>query len=452
MKIEINAKKEYQTFEGIGASGAWWAQIVGGWDNVDPASNMPTRDIIAQLLYSKDKGIGLRTYRYNIGAGSKHSGKGTFPNQLRRTESFDNNGQLDFTRDKNAVYMMEQAVKNGADEVILFVNSPIERLTKNHMAHCSKSKPFQCNLAKSNYKTFANYCLDVTEYFLSKGIPVKYLSPINEPFWVWNKNQEGCHYSPKQAGEVMQAFAVEMNKRPNLDNVKLSGVENGDVRWFNKSYTNNLLKYKEVRDRIDSVDLHSYFLNPVNLLYFHRADFIKRYRKWLDKKYPNTDVKMSEWCHMQRDRDKSINSALEMAKIMYEDITILNVTSWQHWVAVSEVNYCDGLIYVNLNDKTYEMTKRFYGTGNFSKYIPFGAKRIDVYCEDNDLKLIAFKYQERIILIAINDSSQDKRVELPCNQGKQIVTSESNNLKEYSFDNNSATVTAKSINTFVFSK
>ncbi len=30
MKINVNPEIEYQTFEGFGASGAWWAQEVGG--------------------------------------------------------------------------------------------------------------------------------------------------------------------------------------------------------------------------------------------------------------------------------------------------------------------------------------------------------------------------------------------------------------------------------------
>ncbi len=33
MKIRIDKSKEYQTYKGIGASGAWWAQCVGGWDH-----------------------------------------------------------------------------------------------------------------------------------------------------------------------------------------------------------------------------------------------------------------------------------------------------------------------------------------------------------------------------------------------------------------------------------
>jgi len=453
MNIYINKEKKYQIFEGFGASGAWWAQEVGAWNHTDVESGMPVRERISQLLYSKENGIGLRTYRYNIGAGSKHSGNGSINNPLRRTENFEiSSEKYDFTRDKNAVYMLKQAVKDGAEEVVFFVNSPIERLTKNRKSHCDSIKALQDNLSPHNYIAFAKYCIDVTEHFINQDIPVKYLSPINEPVWTWTGDQEGCHYSPQSAGKLFKVFADEMDKRSSMNRVRLSGPENGDIRWFNKSYTRHLLKYANVRNRMDSVDLHSYFLNPVPIPFFNRVSYLKRYRKWLDKHYPGIDVKMSEWCHMKDGRDKGIDSALVMANVIYEDISILNVTSWQHWIAVSEVDYCDGLIYINLEDKSFEMTKRYYATGNFSKYIPYGARRIEANSDDKELKLLAFEKDDKYILIMINNSDNKKMVSIPTvnNEITIAVTDNNNNLAEYKTKNADIRISAKSVNTVIF--
>lgn len=452
MKIRINTSEKHGLFEGFGASGAWWAQLVGGWDHIDENSGLSVRDRISQLLYSKENGIGLRTYRYNIGAGSAHSGKGNIDNPLRRTESFDmGEGKYDFSRDANAVYMMKQAAKDGADEIILFVNSPVERLTKNGWSHLGKNQIMRDNLAPENYKSFAKYCLDVTEHFVDEGLPIKYLSPINEPIWIWNGGQEGCHYSPFAAGRVMKVFADEMLRREKLSDVKLSGVESGDVRWFNKSYTHALMHYKSVREKIDAVDVHSYCLPlPIPVKGFNdRVAFITRYRKWLDKHYPDLEVRMSEWCHMKGGRDKTMDSALVMANVIYEDISILNVSSWQHWIAVSEVDYCDGLIYINLGDKTFEITKRYYATGNFSKYIPYKAEKIGVSCDDKELKVLAFRKNDETIIIVINDTQKVKTVSFPDATGdvKLIVTDKDNDLAEKTVKNTDIEISAKSINT-----
>ena len=453
MEIRINKNRIYSEFEGFGASGAWWAQEVGGWTHIDEASGKEVRDRIAELLYSKENGIGLRTYRYNIGAGSAHSGNGDIGNPLRRTESFDDgDGRYDFSRDKNAVYMMKKSAECGADEIILFVNSPVERLTKNGWSHLCKHQIMRDNLAKKNYKAFAIYCLDVTEHFLKEGLPVKYLSPINEPIWIWNGGQEGCHYSPLSAARVMKVFADEMDKRPALADIKLSGVESGDLRWFNKSYTRALMHHKSVRNRIDAVDVHSYCLPlPIPVKGFNdRLAFVKRYRKWLDRHYPSLPVKMSEWCHMNGGRDKTMASALVTADTIYNDIALLNVTSWQHWIAVSEVDYCDGLIYINLPDKTFEMTKRYYVTGNFSKYIPFGAKRIEIDCDDKELKLLAFTKDDKTVVIAINDKAEAKTVSLPSETVLTVVTDKDNDLCEKTVSGKNLTLTQRSVTTIIF--
>ncbi len=452
MEIRLDFSRKKGKFEGFGASGAWWAQEVGGWTHIDEDSSLEVRDRISQLLYSKEKGIGLRTYRYNIGAGSLHSGNGDIGNILRRTESFDmGEGKYDFTRDANAVYMMKKAAEDGADEIILFVNSPIERLTKNGWSHLGKKQIMCENLDKSNYKAFAKYCLDVTQHFVSLGLPVKYLSPINEPIWIWNGGQEGCHYSPSSAGKVMRIFAREMEKYPSLSDVKLSGFESGDIRWFNKSFTRQLMKYEEVRKRIDSVDVHSYFLKAPETGFFSRLAFLKRFRKWLDRKYPELPVKMSEWCHMQGGRDKTMTSALVMADVIYNDINILNVSSWQHWIAVSEVDYCDGLIYINLHDKTFEMTKRYYVTGNFSKYIPYGAGKIGIDCDDKELKILAFTKDKETIVIAINDTDKEKTVSFPdlSEKVKLVLTDEYNDLAESESDSKNITIPKKSVMTII---
>lgn len=451
MKINLNKNKTYQIFEGIGASGAWWAQYAGGWKNIDTESGLPVADRIAQLLWSKTDGIGMRTYRYNIGAGSKKSGKGEYSDEYRRAECFeDKNGNYDFSKDKNAVYMMKKAAEYGADEIILFVNSPIERLTKNGKGHLNKHAYFRTNLSRKNYDAFAKYCVDVTEHFVDMGLPVKYLSPVNEPLWIWNGSQEGCHYSPCQAAKVMRCVAKELRKRTKLDSVMLSGVENGDIRWFNKSYTRELLRYDEVRNVIDSVDVHSYFLHVPLPFVNDRIAFLKRYRKWMDRKYPDMPVKMSEWCHMQGGKNTGMDSALETAKVMFEDISILNVTSWQHWIACSHYDYCDGLLYLDLESKSFEMTKRYYVTGNFSKYIPYGAVRFDVDCDDSDVMALGFKKDSKTILIIINPSEKEKEFTLDCDC-TTAVTDKTNSLTETPIrSGDSIKITSQSVTTVIF--
>ena len=453
MKLNINEEKRYQTIEGLGASGAWWAQIVGNWTHEDPISGKPVRDRISELLFSKTEGIGLGIYRYNIGGGSKHSGRGTFSEPARATECFETApGEYDWSRDAAAVYMMRRAASDGADEVIFFVNSPIERLTNNHKTHLDKHQIFRENIKKKNYPAFAKYCADVAEHFIGEGIPVKYISPVNEPFWVWNGGQEGCHYRPSSCRKVLRAFVKELDGRKTLDSVRLSGCENGDIRWFNKSYSRAVLGDPLVRTRLGALDIHSYCLHMPIPFFNNRMSFLKRFAKWMSKNYPDVPVNMSEWTHMQGGRDKGMDSALVTANVMYEDLSVLNVISWQHWIAVSEVNYCDGLIYINLDDKTFEMTKRYYVTGNFSKYVPAGSVRVDVACDDSELRLLAFKYDDGCAGIVINSTKKEKELSLPEQYSavKSAVTDDNNDLREYDIaDPGHIKITPRSVTTII---
>ncbi len=428
MNIIYDKTKTYQTFEGIGASGAWWAQEVGKWTSL--TDGVPTRDVISALLYSKEKGIGMTTYRYNLGSGSAKSGRGNYSDPLRRAEAFETEkGKYDFSADAAAVYMMRRAVTDGAGEVIFFVNSPLERLTKNHCGHADKGKVFRCNLPKANIPDFCRYCLDVTEHFVKEGIPVKYISPVNEPLWVWNGGQEGCHYKPRQAARVMKKFASEMKKRPSLRGVKLSGLENGDIRWLNKCYTRALMRNRQVREMVDSVDVHSYFLNPVKPFWSDRPAYLARFSKWMKRKYPDKNIRMSEWCHMQGGKNTGMDSALVTARTMYEDIAVLGASSWQHWIACSPYDYCDGVIYIDPETQSFELTKRYFVSGNISKYIPVGAKRIEAKTDDESVKVIAFTDNKKTYLFIVNESENDKSISFS-KPFVSVITDESRDLYE----------------------
>ena len=452
MKAGINKDRTYQTFEGIGASGAWWAQVVGGWNHTDEKSGMPVNQKIAQLLYSKDSGIGMTIYRYNLGGGSKNSLSSVFYNKNRMAESFDDNGKYDWTRDENAVNMMRLCVNEGADSVVFFSNSPPERLTKNHKS--CLDKPMRSNLARKNENAFCDYLLDCAEHFIEEGIPVKHISPVNEPLWIWTEKngQEGCHYAPHEVYSLLKKLSAKIKERKSLEGVKISACENGDIRWFNRTYTLMVLMNKRIREACDGIDVHSYCL-PIPVPFLNnRVGFLKRYRKFLDIFFPSVKVTMSEWCHMNGGRDAGMDSALECAKIMFEDFTILGASSWQHWIAVSEVDYCDGLIYINEDDKTFYTTKRLYVTGNFSKYIPVGATRVEAFTDDKDIKTVAFTGDGRTVQIFINHTNENKRLDNTF--GKKVLTAltdKDNDLTERELtENEEITLPARSVLTIVY--
>ena len=224
MKINYAKAKKLQTLKGFGTSSCWWSQYCKG----------KYADELAELLYG-ESGLKLNIYRYNVGAGFDE-GNYRVQNPWRRTESlyeFDREtetGKYNFKNDKTARDFMKKCLKKGTREtVILFANSPHWSQTSTGQASGSLLY-HTCNLPKMNYKKFVDYFLDITEFFLNDGVPVTYISPINEPQWKWGGSyvwQEGCHYETEELVEIYHIFAEEILRRKLP--VGLYGPESGEM-------------------------------------------------------------------------------------------------------------------------------------------------------------------------------------------------------------------------------
>lgn len=430
--LKLDTSITYQVMESFGTSGCWWAQYVGGWDNEYKDTGVTVRDEIARLLFDKEYGIGLTAYRYNIGAGSADSGKGTYWDPHRRAKSFETEPfTYDWNKDANAVWFMKKAVELGVEEVIMFCNSPLERLTINGTAQVTKGK--KENILPENYDAWAKYVMDVAEHFVEEGVPVKFISPINEPQWDWYEGQEGCHYEPGRIARVYRAFLKELESRPALSGVALSGPESGEWKGDAIAYTSAILNDTVLKEHFDTIDNHSYWSDTASKVAFKR---------WMDANHPDVKIRMSEWCEMVNGSDVTMDSAFHLAQVLAEDLTVLNVVSWQNWVGVAPGGYRDGLIYVNEEKKTLNPLKRLWGYGNYSRYIRPGYQRVDVSGLSEDMEAldpVAFvgtneKGEEELVLVLINEAKEAKNILLDIPKKVEYTkisvyeTSETNNL------------------------
>ena len=403
-QITIDETVSYQTVESFGASGCWWSQYMGLWEEPYGDAGRSAREELGMLLYDRENGIGLTNYRYNLGSGSADSGKGSYSDIHRRAQSFETApGEYDWSKDEGAVWFLNEVTRLGAREVALFCNSPLERLTLNGTAQMIKGKG-RSNISRENYAAWAAYCCDVAEHFLQMGVPVKFLSPINEPQWDWYEgNQEGCHYEPAQTVEVYKAFLEELNSRPALAGVELSGPESGEWGGRTLSYVSALLNDPTLNAHFSAVDCHSYWSDTSSKSAF---------RKWLNVNYPGKQIRMSEWCEMVNGTDTGMDSAIVLAQTVAEDLSVLDAVSWSCWVGVSPGGYHDGLIHAVKNGRhpvTIMPLKRLWAYGNYSRFIRPGFVRVAV--EDGKaLNAVAFKGEEegrkKLVVVAINDSTE----------------------------------------------
>lgn len=408
MTITVDKNTVEQPFYGWGTSACWWSQNV---------SDDETREELAKYLYSKD-GLGLNIYRYNVGGGVNPEHNRLDAESWRNTESFlvynEESGKFeyDFTRDENAQKFLFKSLEYGCiDTVVLFANSPHYSMTKSGEASGSTSPKHKTNLDESQYQAFVDYFLDITEYFISKGVPVKYISPFNEPQWKWGGDvyQEGCHYSKKEAYELMKLFSKGIDER-NLD-VKLSAPEGGCISEETKSYMRRIRNDKDVAKNVGSYSYHSYKADENQMTKWNFG----RYRS--NSKYKNERVEMTEWCELPCQHSvNDFGGALVMARVIAGDTALSKVNSWSSWVAVNEGNptgnlsedFADGLFCADHDFENYVMAERYYAMAHFTKFVPTGSyiikSKSNNFAAASKTNFSAFKTPDgEVVLVIVNE-------------------------------------------------
>lgn len=408
MKINLNQAEKKQTIQGWGTSACWWSQY---------CKDEKTAREICDLLYGSD-GLKLNIYRYNVGGGTDENNC-RVENPWRRTDSFyvfdreKEEGYYDFSRDKTAVDMMKRCLKTGSvDTLILFANSPHYSQTSTGQASGSLLY-HTCNLPKANYRKFAAYMLDVAQHFLDEGLPVKYVSPINEPQWKWGGTsvwQEGCHYEVEELAEVYHIFAEEIIRR-NMP-VKLYGPESGEMLNDTVKYIEAITADELVMSVMDSFAYHSYHAD-------NKPEDRYAFYEQLVSKYPQLGFDMSEWCELpNKSHTKDFKGALITARIIGQDLIYAGAQSWTSWVAVNGfaikedgLDYSDAMITANEDFSQWYIAQRYWGVAHFTKYIPVGSTALDIgfrpQNDKNDFNVFVFVTPENeTVLVVVNEGGE----------------------------------------------
>lgn len=430
----IDNKTTYQTMNGFGASACWWGQEVGTWEN--------SEEILSYLYDSKD-GIGLNIYRYNLGAGSE--GDEHILEKSRRTECFlKADGSYNFGADAGAQKALATAKKLSGDDlrVTLFCNSAPVSLTKNGKGYCDpvkdENEQYVSNLDKENYGAFAEYCYECADYFLSQGYRVTDVSPINEPQYSWRAwynedgtysvNQEGCYYRKQEAADLLGLMVKKFDESEvDKKGCKISMFESGAAEGKGSTaaaYIDCILgkgpKYVlnniALRDYFDTVSTHSYWSS---------TDTKKEAASYLQDKYSNYDVVCTEYCQMTDDENTGVHDLIAkeengtnglgieygvaMAKVIVDDLTILNAKEWDWWLGCSYGTYTDGLVYINADDHSdIKTSKRLWCLGNFSKFIEEGAVRVACSSGVEGLDSVAFCNEDgSTVIVYVNATNND---------------------------------------------
>jgi hypothetical protein len=192
----------------------------------------------------------------------------------------------------------------------------------------------------------------------------------------------------------------------------------------------------------------------------------------------------SEYCILQKNdeiiqgggRDLGMATALYVARIIHNDLVITNAQSWQWWTAVSQVDFKDGLVYLDdgsegesgrmggdvesliFNGEIRE-SKLLWTLGNYSRFIRPGMVRIkcetlpDQSVEDG---LLASAYQgdkDNLVVVLVNLSTEKKKCHLGLSKMVDVyTTSQKTNLNKSQQNSSSIHIPARAVATVLIDK
>ncbi|GAB3956525.1 glycoside hydrolase family 30 protein [Spirosoma harenae] len=446
--VTINVQQEFQTIHSFGASDCWSAKFIGKWQ--DEAK----KNQIADLLFSLDtlpngqpKGIGLSLWRVNIGAGSfEQKDSSAIGDEWRREECFlTPDGRYDWSKQAGNQWFLRAARQRGVRYTLGFTNSPPVQMTRNGKAFSPGGKAL--NLKSDALEPFASFLVEVADHF-----KFDYLSPINEPQWDWTAGKNGKagqEGSPAQNADIL-AITKALSSKIAARKAKTEIVtgEAGQLNYlyekeesgrgaqldyfFGKTGSASITKLPNVAP---IWAYHSYFTTcRDSALVSFRQRAAQRVKSVGDPQLWQSEFGvLGDICgkYNGSPRHTDIAYGLYVAKVIHNDLTQANVTSWQWWLAINPYNYSDGLVYINGPDVLYKQhnnawldgqvvdSKQLWSFGNFSRFIRPGMKRIGVRIgaannpieEASQCMVSAYKdpIRKQIVLVCINmtSASQD---------------------------------------------
>jgi len=481
LQLAIYPDSVYQSIDGFGASDCWQAQFVGkNWP-------LEKRNQIADLLFSQKMddhgnplGIGLSIWRFNISAGTAEQGDSSaIGNVWRRGEGFLNDdGTFNWQKLQGQQWFLHAAKERGVEKLLMFPNSPPVQLTNNGKGFAAKGD-IHLNIKPGRLDDYAQYMATIIEHFDKEGIYFNYLSPFNEPQWSWDDGgQEGTPALNEELYSLIKYLSFELSRRqlntrlvigeagtighiamrPGVSEQFGNGRNDQAYFFFSEQspfYIGNLPHVEK------TISAHSYFtVWPVSKQV--------EYRVGLGKALKSVNIDLgywqSEYCILEKNeeigggggRDLGMATAMYVARIIHNDLTLCNAKSWQWWTAISQVDFKDGLVYLDDGslgqtgkmgpeveslqyDGQVRDSKLLWVLGNYSRFIRPGMVRVkcalsQTQPDDTGLLVSAYKQPEsgRGVIVFTNQSTSNRIVNLDDKTQKQVYTTDETRDLEYS--------------------
>lgn len=123
-----------------------------------------------------------------------------------------------------------------------------------------------------------------------------------------------------------------------------------------------------------------------------------------------------------------MKTALDVARLIHLDLTLVGVSAWQWWTSVSPVNYKDGLIHTDWKKpgdaESILPARLLWALGNYSRFIRPGMRRLELEGAGQDVRgLMGSAYKDekarKVVAVYVNMGSEPQTVQLDFGLGSR---------------------------------
>lgn len=451
-EVLIKADDRFQTIDDFGASDAWNCDPIGNhWGEAE-------KEYIAEKLFSQELdasgnplGIGLSTWRFNLGAGTAEQGNASgITDMTRRTECVLNtDGSYNWNKQTGQQYFLKKALEYGCENMVLFSNSPPVFMTKNGKGFANPGEQ-NSNLQSDKYDDFAEFLATAAAHFNNEGYNVTHISPVNEPQYNWTEGQEGSPWQNSDITKLTKALNSALEAKSLNTKIALAEAGSWGKLYENSGRASNQIyaffnptssNYVGNLDRVDKlISGHSYWT-------FNTNSTLRNVRKTVGDMAKEYGLKtyQTEWSMLDAppepetgfpesyDAASYMDIALFMGKLIHNDLVLANVSSWSYWTSVANEVYGQKNRFMLLrytpsngaggydpygsilNGGKVEDTPNLWVLGNYSRFIRPGYQRIriDGAAEMNYLLGSAYLSPDssKIVAVYVNTQNQYRKIQ-----------------------------------------
>ncbi len=346
---------------------------------------------LLNLMFSAGGGMGYSILRNQIGDSAKPQ-----PNTGDIQAIEPAKGEFIFTGDENQIWLMNEAKARGCTRFLSSCWSPPAWMKTNGKVHDGALK-------KECYQDFADMLATyVAEYKKRFNLDIYAISPTNEPNFVPTLDYASCKWTAEELSKFLRENLFPALK---AKGVAPEVVIDEHEHWSDE-YINVILDDPGNSKAIHIVAAHAYAPDsgPYVSISARTGTFAKALGQ--GKRVWETEVSVGTGPQIL-----NMNDGVYWARVIHSHMVENNVSAWLYWWGGSNSNSRSSLIWIDIPNKKYQLSKRFFTIGHFSRFIRPGYHRVDATptpAPNTYFSAYLSPDSKRLVCVAINDDSVER--------------------------------------------